>query len=119
MSLYDFRDQLKHSLEWYSARLEKLQKDEEGKLSSLSKEVISDELTKLNGYTKSLDEFFEGNIGPEPRKVFKSALEAYSRFLEKNKKHLTKVFPGLDVKKLEKELEDIPRIIDIMNKKEA
>ena len=114
MSLYDFRDQLKHALDCYYTRLTELQNDEENKLDELSKGIIKEELTKLNDYRSSLNEFFERNIGSEPLKIFKSALKVYGKVLENNKNRLLLESPSLNVKKLQKEIDDIPRIVEIL-----
>jgi len=114
MSLYDYREQMERALACYSERLTEIKNDEKNKLDELSKEIIKEELTKLNNYRSSLNEFFERNIGSEPLKIFKSAVEVYGKVLENNKNHLLLESPGLNVKKLQKEIDAIPRIIEIL-----
>ena len=116
MSLYDYRDQLKRALDFYSRRLTELEKDEKKRLDEITKQIISKELNDVNNYSNSLGEFFEGNLGPGPRKVFQAALMAYGKVLDKNKQLLSSQLPGIDIKLLQEDIDTIPIIIDILKK---
>ncbi len=114
MSFYDYRKQVVRALDCYSTHLTELQNDEEDKLDELSREIIKKELPDLNDCKSSLHEFFERNIGPEPLKIFKSALKVYGMVLEKNKNHLLLESPGINVKLLQQEIDTLPRIVEIL-----
>ena len=114
MSFYDYKKQVVRALDCYSTHLTELQNDEENKLDELSREIIEEELTKLNDCKNSLNEFFERNIGSEPLKIFKSALKVYGMVLEKNKNHLLAKSPGINVKLLQQEIDTLPRIVEVL-----
>jgi len=116
MSLFDYREQFRRSLDWYSIHLEKIRDDEENTLDESSKEIIEEELTKLYDYRNSLKDFLEGGIGPDPLKIFKSALGVYGKILEKNRDLLLTKLPGINLKKLEIEIVSVSNLVDVLNK---